>query len=80
MVYSSPSCDYYIVETYNGYAVIQSGSGYRPFEGTTLYGNFSNTCTRDFYDYSGGNLISGNVRDYWLSYGAAQQALDYYCY
>ena len=80
VVYSSPSCDYYIVETYNGYTVIQSWNGYRPFEGTVLYGNFSNNGTRDFYDYSGGSLISGSVRDYWLTYSAAQEALDYYCY
>jgi hypothetical protein len=80
VVYSSPVCDYYIVETYSGYSVIQSWSGYRPFEGTVLYGNFSNNGTRDFYDPASGNLISGNVRDYWLTYSAAQQALDYYCY
>jgi hypothetical protein len=79
VVYSSYDCNYYIVQTYNGYAVIESWNGYRPFEGTVLYGNFSNAGTRDFYDYDGGNLISGSVRDYWLSYGAAQDALNYYC-
>lgn len=80
VVYSSPTCDYYIVETYNGYEVIQSWNGFRPFEGTILYGNFSANGTRDFYDYDSGNLISGSVRDYWLTYEGAQQALNYYCY
>ncbi|MCW3119514.1 MAG: hypothetical protein JWM28_3596 [Chitinophagaceae bacterium] len=79
VVYSSPDCDFYIVDTYNGYAVVQSWNGYRPFEGTVLYGNFSSDGTRDFYDRANGILISGDVRDYWLTYSAAQQALDYNC-
>jgi hypothetical protein len=80
VVYSSPDCSYYIVDTYNGYAVVQSWNGFLPFEGTILYGNFSNAGTRDFYDYDSGNLVSGSVKDYWLTYSAAQQALGYYCY
>jgi hypothetical protein len=79
VVYSSSDCNYYIVQTYNGYSVIESWNGYRPFEGTVLYGNFSSGGSRDFYDYGNGNLISGSVRDYWLSYSDAQAAVDYYC-
>lgn len=79
VVYSSPTCDYYIIDTYNGYAVIQSSNGFRPFEGTVLYGNFSSSGTRDFYDPDNGNLVTGNVREYWLSYADAQQALSFYC-
>jgi hypothetical protein len=80
VVYSSPSCDFYVVDTYNGYTVMHSWDGYRPFEGTVLYGNFSNTGTREFYDRANGILVSGEVVDYWLSYAAAQDEASHYCY
>jgi hypothetical protein len=80
VVYSSPTCDFYVVETYNGYEVIHSWDGFRPFEGTVLYGNFSNYGTRDFYDPSNNLLVRAEVVDYWLSYPAAQDELSHYCY
>jgi hypothetical protein len=80
VVYSSPTCDFYVVQTYNGYEVIHSWDGYRPFEGTILYGNFSNYGTRNFYSPENRALVSGEVLDYWLSYGAAQDEINHYCY
>lgn len=79
VAYSSPLCDFYVVETYNGYEVIHSWDGYRPFEGTILYGNFSSHGTRSFYSPENGALVSGEVVDYWLSFGAAQDEINYYC-
>ena len=80
VVYSSSACDFYVVDTYNGYEVIHSWDGYRPFEGTVLYGNFSNYGTRNFYDRANGVLVSGEVVDYWLTYSAAQDEINHYCY
>jgi hypothetical protein len=80
VVYSSPTCDFYVVQSYNGYQVIHSWDGYRPFEGTILYGNFSNYGTRNFYSPENGVLVSGKVLDYWLSYAAAQDEINHYCY
>jgi hypothetical protein len=80
VVYSSSTCDFYLVATYNGYEVIHSWDGYRPFEGTVLYGNFSNYGTRNFYDRANGILVSGEVVDYWLTYSAAEDEINYYCY
>jgi len=80
VVYSSSTCDFYVVDTYNGYEVIRSWDGYRPFEGTILYGNFSNYGTRDFYDRANGILVSGEVVDYWLTFDAAQDEINHYCY
>ena len=79
VVYSDTYCSYYVVETYNGYTVIQAFGSYKPYEGTIVYGNFSNRGTRDFYDYTSGYVFTGTVTDYWLSYLEAQDALDYYC-
>ena len=80
VVYSSSSCSFYVVQTYNGYTVINSTDGYRPFEGSIVYGNFSSHGIHDFYNYSNDVIITGDVRDYWLSYAEAQTAVDYYCY
>ncbi|HPG11786.1 MAG TPA: hypothetical protein PLU37_09665 [Chitinophagaceae bacterium] len=78
VVYSDSYCNYYVVETYYGYTIIRS-TGYKPYEGSLVYGNFSNLGTREFYNRSSGFLFTGAVTDYWLSYTDAQYALDYYC-
>jgi len=67
------------VETFNGYNIVRTYGGYKPYEGSIVYGNFSATGTRDFYNRSSGIVYTGTVTDYWLSYVDAQYALDYYC-
>ena len=80
VVYSDSYCQYYIVETAYGYTVLRAFSGYKPYEGTVVYGNFSNYGTRDFYNRSNGIVFTAEVQDYWLTYFEAQDAVDYYCY
>jgi hypothetical protein len=79
VVYSDSYCNYFVVETYNGFNVIRAYGSYKPYEGSIVYGNFSNNGTRDFYNYSSGIVFSGTVTDYWLDYYEAQDALDFYC-
>lgn len=79
VVYSDPACNYWVVETYNGYNIIYSNSGSMPYEGELVYGNFSSRGTRTLYNFSGKFVFSGTVTDYWLSYNQALDALDYYC-
>ncbi len=79
VIYSDPNCSYYVIETYNGYNIVRGYSGYQPYEGDFVYGNFSNLGTRDMYNYSGRFVFTGTVTDYWLTYNAALDALDYYC-
>ncbi|MBK5271181.1 MAG: hypothetical protein JJE22_09220, partial [Bacteroidia bacterium] len=67
------------VETNNGYTIVRTYGGYKPSEGSVLYGNFSYSGTRDFYNSYGGFVFSGTVTDYWLSYNGALNAIDYYC-
>lgn len=78
VVYSDSYCNYYVVETYNGFTIIRS-NGYKPFEGSLVYGDLNYSGTRQFYNRSTGVLFSGTVTDYWLTYNEAQDALDYYC-
>ncbi len=79
VVYSDSYCSYFVVETYNGYTIVQAYGNYKPYEGAVLYGNFSNRGTRDMYNQSSGVVFTGTVTDYWLSYTEAQDALDFYC-
>src|SRR6266542_5575463 len=75
VVYSSSTCSHYIIETNNGYAVIRSLSS-RPYEGDVLYGDFSYDGVKDIYNRTEGSIISGDVKEYWLTYSGAQDALD----
>lgn len=79
VVYVETTCDYWVVETYNGYNVVYSNPGNKPYEGDIVYGNFSNVGTRDMYNYTGRFVFTGSVTDYWLSYNQALDVLDYYC-
>jgi hypothetical protein len=79
VVYSDTWCSYYVVETNNGYTVIRAYDGYKPFEGSTVYGDFSYSGTHDIYNRSNGVIFTGSVTDYWLTYYEAQDAVDYYC-
>jgi hypothetical protein len=78
VVFSDFSCDYFVVETYNGYSIVQNWS-VRPFTGDVLYGNFSNWGVRDVYNRNSGYLMRVNVKDYWLTYFSAQDRLGWYC-
>jgi hypothetical protein len=80
VVYSDSYCNYYVVETAYGYTVLRAYDGYKPYEGTTVYGNFSNYGLRDFYNRSSGVIFTSDVKEYWLTYYEAQSAVDYYCY
>lgn len=79
VVYSDSYCNYFVVETYNGYNVIRAYGSYKPYEGSIVYGNFSSNGTREFYNYTSGVVFTASVTDTWLSYLDAQDALDYYC-
>lgn len=79
VVYSSNTCDYFVVETNYGYSILRSYSYYKPYERSIVYGDFSRYGSRDFYNYSNGSIFSATITDYWLSYVQAQMRLDYYC-
>jgi len=80
VVHSDPYCNYYVVETDYGYTVLRAYDGYKPYEGTVVFGNFSSYGLRDFYNRSNGIVFTSDVKEYWLTYSEAQSAVDYYCY
>lgn len=79
VVYSDSYCSYFVVETNYGYTVLRSRDGYRPYEGSIVYGDFGRYGTRDFYNRSTGIIILGEVVEFDLSYADAQLAVEYYC-
>ena len=79
VLYSDAYCQYYVVETAYGYTILRAYGSYKPYEGAVVYGNFSNYGTRDFYNRSSGIVFTAEVRDYWLSYYEALDAINYYC-
>jgi hypothetical protein len=79
VAYSDYTCDYFIIETYNGFTVMRSWGGFTPLRGSVLYGSFSRIGNRTFYNRSEGYLVQGDVRDYWLSYYEAIDQMDWYC-
>jgi hypothetical protein len=79
VVYSDSYCSYFVVETIDGYNILRSYNGYKPFEQSILYGDLSYRGTREFYNRSTGVVFTATVTDYWLTYSEAQDALDYYC-
>jgi hypothetical protein len=70
----------FVIETNSGYSILRSYNGYKPYEGSIVYGNFSNYGTRDYYDRSSGVVYTFEVIEYWLTYYDAQNAINYYCY
>ena len=80
VVHSDPYCQYYVVQTDYGYTVLRAYGSYKPSEGSIVYGNFSNYGLIDLYNRSNGEIITAEVKEYWLSYFEAQNAIDYYCY
>ena len=75
----SSYCQYYVVYTNNGYAILRATGGYKPYEDAVVYGNFSNYGVRSFYDRYSGTVFSAEVVEYWLTYYEAQEAVYYYC-
>lgn len=79
VVYSNNPCGLYVVETNNGYTVVQNNDGLRTYEGDVMYGNFGSYGTRNFLNYTSDIVTRGNVVEYDLTYNEALDAIDYYC-
>lgn len=80
VVFKKRNCDYFIVETKMGYAILEWYGGTDPYEGDIVVGDFESFGFKDIYDLSLRSDIHVWVEDYWLS---KEQALEKYfrlCY
>lgn len=79
VVYSDNYCPYFVVEAQHGYSVLKSWDGIVPYQGSIMYGDFSNWGVRSFYNRSEGYVLKADVQQYWLSYYDAMDEYDYQC-
>lgn len=79
VVTSDYSCDYFMVETRRGYAILRNWGGASPYPGSVLYGDFSSFGVGTFYNRSEGYILNADVRDYWLTYFDALDQLEWAC-
>ena len=66
----------YIVETYNGYSVIESWGGTTPREYDQEYAWFSNRGVQSIYNFDGNYYTKGRIIDTRLSWQDALYILD----
>ena len=66
-VYTESGCDYFIVEAYMGYALLEWFGGAIPEVGDIIRGDFESYGFRDLNVVNRGRRIRVWVEDYWLS-------------
>ncbi|ULQ52279.1 hypothetical protein [Flavihumibacter fluvii] len=79
IAYSDFSCNYFVIETYNGYTLARIWGGYAPSRGSIVYGDFSRYGVHTIYNRSEGYLMQADVLDYWLNYWDAIDQMDWNC-
>lgn len=76
VVYYKSGCDYYIVETNMGYAVLEWYGGNDPSKGDVLAGDFESYGMKDIYNLTADSETRVWVEDFWLSKESAIE--EYY--
>lgn len=79
VAFSDFGCDYFVVNTVNGYSVMRSWSGTPPYEGDMIYGDLQSWGVSTFYVRSGRYLMRAEVRRSWLSYWEAMDEIQFRC-
>src|SRR5690606_27497173 len=67
IVYYKSGCDYFLVETNMGYALLQWYGGYDPSKGDVVAGDFESYGFKDIYNLTADRETRVWVEDYWLS-------------
>lgn len=76
VAYVDYSTGNYIVETYQGYSVIEGWGSYTPRENDHEYAYFSNRGLQTIYNRSGNYFTQGRIVESWLSWSDALYILD----
>jgi hypothetical protein len=79
VAYSDYACDFFIIETYNGYCLLRSWDGAPPINGSVVYGDFSRYGLATFYNRTEGYLMQADTREYWLSFWEARDQQNWNC-
>ena len=79
VVYKSSRCDYFIVETPSGYALLEWYGGNDPDKGDIVVGNYEDYGFKDIYNLTADQEMKVWVEDYWLSKDDALERLFELC-
>lgn len=66
----------YIVDTYNGFTVVESWDGSSPREYDHQYAYFDSRGLQSIYNHSGNYFSKGRIIDSWLSWNEALYILE----
>jgi hypothetical protein len=66
----------YIVQTHQGYAVVEGWGGYTPRDFDVLYAHFHFTGMQTIYNRSGNYFTKGRIVANWLTWGEAWYLLN----
>lgn len=75
VVYRVSGCDYFIVETYSGYAVLEWYGGSDPDKGDNLAGSFESYGMKTIFNTDRDTELRVWVEDYYLSKTSALEKL-----
>ena len=67
VVLKKSGCDYFLVETEAGFALLEWFGGYDPDVGDVIVGQIESYGSYDVYDLSTDDELTVWVEDYWLS-------------
>jgi hypothetical protein len=67
VVYTRGGCDYFIAETWMGYALLEWYGGARPEEGDIIMGDFENLGRNSIYNFTKDSEMIVWVENFWLS-------------
>ncbi len=79
VVASDFQCDFFIMETPRGYALMRNWGGFSPVRGAVIYGNFNRFGVQTFYNRSERVLMNADIREYSFSYFQAIDQMNWYC-
>jgi len=76
VAYIDYSTGNYIVDTYEGYSVVESWDRSMPIENDHTYAYFNSRGVQSIYNVSGDYFSKGRVVDHWLTWNEAIWLLD----
>ena|SRR5947209_1315133 len=79
VTYRIGSCDYFVVQSSTGYAVLEWYGGYDPDKGDSVVGGFTSYGMKTVYDTTADEEIKVWVEDYYLSRPKALEILTEHC-
>jgi hypothetical protein len=79
VVYDELGCDYFIVETASGYALLQWFGGVIPMRGDVVVGAFETFGMPEIYNRTQGSSMTVWADDYWMSRPQVIQRIRDHC-